>query len=48
VDTSAATAGLRAARLALSQQRVFLGAMRAIQRAESAGDQPGSGAIMGG
>jgi uncharacterized protein (DUF2236 family) len=44
----AATAGLRAVRLALSQQRVFLGAMRAVQRAESAGDQPGSRAIMGG
>jgi phosphoenolpyruvate-protein kinase (PTS system EI component) len=33
----AATAGLRAARLAFSQQRLFLGAMRAIHRAESAG-----------
>jgi uncharacterized protein (DUF2236 family) len=38
----AATAGLRAARLALNQERVFLGAMRAIHRAESAGDDPGS------
>lgn len=37
----AATAGIQAARLALSQQRVFRGAMRAIQRAESAGDRPG-------
>ena len=34
----AATAGLRAARLAFSRQRVFLGAMRAINRAESAGE----------
>jgi uncharacterized protein (DUF2236 family) len=38
----AATAGLRAARLVLSQQRLFLGAMRAIHRAESAGDKSGS------
>ncbi len=38
----AATAGLRAARLVFSQQRLFLGAMRAIHRAESAGDKPGS------
>ncbi len=38
----AATAGLRAARLAFSQERVFLGAMRAIHRAEWAGDKPGS------
>jgi uncharacterized protein (DUF2236 family) len=37
----AATAGLRAARLAFSQERVFLGAMRAIHRAEWAGDTPG-------
>jgi uncharacterized protein (DUF2236 family) len=36
----AATAGLRAARLALNQERVFLGAMRAIHRAESAADNP--------
>jgi phosphoenolpyruvate-protein kinase (PTS system EI component) len=33
----AATAGLRVTRLALSQQRVFSGAMRAIHRAETAG-----------
>jgi uncharacterized protein (DUF2236 family) len=37
----AATAGLLAARLALSQERVFMGAMRAIHRAEWAGDKPG-------
>ena len=34
----AATAGLRAARLAFSQQRLFLGVMRAIHRAETAGE----------
>ena len=34
----AATAGLRAARLAFSQQRLFRGAMRAIHRAEAAGE----------
>ena len=34
----AATTGLRAARLVFSQQRLFLGAMRAIRRAESAGE----------
>jgi uncharacterized protein (DUF2236 family) len=34
----AATAGLRATRLAFRQQRLFLGAMRAIHRAEAAGD----------
>jgi uncharacterized protein (DUF2236 family) len=34
----AATAGLRAARLAFGQERVFLGAMRAVHRAEWAGD----------
>ena len=34
----AATAGLRAARLMFSQQQLFLGAMRAIHRAESAGE----------
>jgi uncharacterized protein (DUF2236 family) len=34
----AATAGIRATRLMLSQQRLFLGAMRAIHRAESAGE----------
>jgi hypothetical protein len=33
-----ATAGIRATRLAFSQQRLFLGAMRAIHRAESAGE----------
>ena len=38
----AATAGIRAARLAFRQERLFLGAMRAIQRAESAGDRPNS------
>jgi uncharacterized protein (DUF2236 family) len=38
----AATTGLRAARLAFSQQRLFLSAMQAIHRAESAGDTPGS------
>jgi uncharacterized protein (DUF2236 family) len=38
----AATAGIRAARLAFRQERLFLGAMRAIQRAESAGDRPGA------
>ncbi len=37
-----ATAGLRAARLAFGQERLFLGAMRAIHRAEWAGDKPGS------
>ncbi len=36
LSEAAATAGLRAARLALNQERVFLGAMRAVQRAESA------------
>jgi phosphoenolpyruvate-protein kinase (PTS system EI component) len=36
-----ATAGIRATRLAFSRQRLFLPAMRAIQRAESAGDKPG-------
>ena len=36
----AATAGIRAARLAFDQQRVFMGAVRAVQRAESAGDRP--------
>ena len=33
----AATVGLRATRLAFRQQRLFLGTMRAIHRAESAG-----------
>jgi uncharacterized protein (DUF2236 family) len=37
----AATAGLRATRLALSQQWLFLSAMRAIHRAEAAGSQAG-------
>ena len=37
----AATAGIRAARLAFDRQRLFLGAMRAVHRAESAGDKPG-------
>ncbi|MGN6796158.1 MAG: oxygenase MpaB family protein, partial [Streptosporangiaceae bacterium] len=37
----AATAGIRATRLAFSQERLFLGAMRAIHRAESAGDNAG-------
>jgi len=37
----AATAGLRATRLALSQQWLFRGAMRAIHRAETAGSQAG-------
>ncbi len=35
----AATAGVRATRLALDQQWLFLPAMRAVHRAESAGDQ---------
>ena len=34
----AATAGIRAVRLAFGQQRLFLGAMRAVHRAEFAGD----------
>jgi uncharacterized protein (DUF2236 family) len=38
----AATAGIRAVRVAFANQRLFLGAMRAIHRAEFAGDQPGS------
>ena len=42
LSEAAATAGLRAARLAFDQQRLFLGAMRAIHRAESAGEKPGS------
>jgi uncharacterized protein (DUF2236 family) len=37
----AATAGLRATRLAFSQQWLFLSAMRAIHRAEAAGSQAG-------
>jgi len=44
----AATAGLRAARLALGRQKLFLAAMRAVHRAEWAGEQelqpPGSAA----
>ncbi len=38
----AATAGIRVVRVAFAQQRLFLGAVRAIHRAESAGDMPGS------
>jgi uncharacterized protein (DUF2236 family) len=38
----AATAGIRATRLAFGQQRLFLAAMRAVHRAESAGDRPGA------
>ena len=38
LSEAAATAGLVAVRLMLSQQRLFSGAMRAIHRAESAGD----------
>jgi len=38
----AATAGLRAVRVAFGHQRLFLGALQAIHRAESAGDRPGS------
>jgi uncharacterized protein (DUF2236 family) len=38
----AATVGLQAARLMFSHHRLFGSAMRAIQRAESAGDTPGS------
>jgi phosphoenolpyruvate-protein kinase (PTS system EI component) len=34
----AATAGLRAARLAFDRQWLFLPAMRAVHRAETAGD----------
>jgi uncharacterized protein (DUF2236 family) len=41
LSDQAATAGIRAARLAFDRQRLFLGAMRAIHRAESAGDAPG-------
>jgi uncharacterized protein (DUF2236 family) len=37
----AATAGIRATRLAFRQERLFLGAMRAIHRAEWAGDASG-------
>jgi uncharacterized protein (DUF2236 family) len=42
VSDMAATAGIRAARLALRQERLFLGAMHAIHRAETAGDIPAS------
>jgi len=42
VSDVAATGGIRAARLALRQERLFLGAMRAIHRAETAGDHPGT------
>jgi hypothetical protein len=38
LSEAAATAGLVAVRLMLSRQRLFSGAMRAIHRAESAGD----------
>jgi uncharacterized protein (DUF2236 family) len=41
LSDQAATAGIRAARLAFDRQRLFLGAMRAVHRAESAGDAPG-------
>jgi phosphoenolpyruvate-protein kinase (PTS system EI component) len=37
----AATAGIRATRLAFSRQWLFRPAMRAVRRAESAGDKPG-------
>jgi phosphoenolpyruvate-protein kinase (PTS system EI component) len=37
LSEAAATAGLRATRLAFSRQRLFSRAMRAIQRAETAG-----------
>jgi phosphoenolpyruvate-protein kinase (PTS system EI component) len=37
----AATAGIRATRLAFNRQSLFLPAMRAVRRAESAGDKPG-------
>jgi hypothetical protein len=39
----AATAGLRAARLAFGQQRLFLAAMRAVHRAEWAGEKRSRG-----
>ena len=41
LSEAAATAGLLAARLAFRQQRLFLGAMRAIHRAETAGENQG-------
>jgi len=40
VSEAAATAGLRVTRLAFSQQWLFSGAMRAVHRAESAGEKP--------
>ena len=42
LSEAAATAGLLAARLAFRQQQLFHGAMRAIHRAEMAGENPGS------
>jgi len=42
LSEAAATAGLRVTRLAFRQERVFHGAMRAIHRAEMAGENPGS------
>jgi uncharacterized protein (DUF2236 family) len=42
LSDTAATAGLRAARLMFSQQRLFRGAIRAIHRAESAGERSGA------
>ena len=41
LSEAAATAGLRAARLMFSQQRLFSGVTRAIHRAESAGENSG-------
>ena len=41
----AATAGIRAARLAFSRERLFRGAMRAVHNAECASDEPGSPAL---
>jgi phosphoenolpyruvate-protein kinase (PTS system EI component) len=38
LSEAAATAGLLAARLMFSQQRLFSAAMRAVHRAESAGE----------
>jgi hypothetical protein len=38
LSEAAATAGVRAARLMFSQQRLFSGVMRAVHRAESAGE----------
>jgi uncharacterized protein (DUF2236 family) len=42
LSEAAATAGLRAARLVFGQQRLFSAVMRAVHRAESAGQNPGS------